>query len=185
VFDPPAADCDRPFRAKWASTSTELYLRQRSLLGRAARGELEELEGEEEVIGVVEAVIAGAYRRISPRKLTRSSTSTRHRDLADATRAELLRTMHVNHSLREIAASVGASPYHLCRAFRSFTGRTLHQHRLELRLRLALELLEHATTAANLSAVAHDLGFSSHSHFVRAMRHHAGLTPSAVRALLQ
>jgi len=185
VVDPRAAQSDRPFRNEWASTSTRLYLRQRSLLRRAARGDLEELEGEEAVIIVVEEVIAGAYRRIPSRTSARDATSTRHRELVDAARAELLRTVHVNHSLHDVAAAIGSSPYHLCRVFRACVGRTLAQYRLELRLRLALERFELAMAATNLSAVAHDLGFSSHSHFVRAMRRYAGATPSAVRAFLQ
>jgi AraC-like DNA-binding protein len=44
--------------------------------------------------------------------------------------------------------------------------------------------LEDPAVGANLSAIAHDLGFSSHSHFVRVMRRHAGMTPSAVRDVL-
>jgi AraC-like DNA-binding protein len=68
--------------------------------------------------------------------------------------------------------------------FSASTGRTLHQHRTELRLRVALEHLEHPATRNNLSAIAHNLGFCSHSHFVQVMRRYAGATPSAVRELL-
>jgi AraC-like DNA-binding protein len=81
--------------------------------------------------------------------------------------------------------SLGTSPYHLCRVFRDCTGLTLHQHRSELRVRAALEMLE-ATAGAkpSLSHVAHTLGFSSHSHFVQAMRRHAGVTPGVARSLV-
>jgi AraC-like DNA-binding protein len=182
-FDAHAASSDRPFRFQWAATPTQLYLRQRALLARAASGELDKLEGEETVIAIVRSVIGIAYRVERP--LTRSTaTAARHHDLVHAARAELLRSVRSNNSVSDIAWAIGTSPYHLCRVFSASTGRTLHQHRTELRLRLALEHLEDRRSRNNLSAIAHDLGFSSHSHFVRLMRRYAGVTPSAARASL-
>lgn len=184
AFDTFAADSRRPFRFAWAPSDAPLYLKQRSILRRALAGKLDELEGEEAVIGVVESVIRGAYRAAPRRVAQGPSTTARHRDLVDAARAELVRTVRANCSVIEIARSIGTSPYHLCRVFRKGTGTTLHGYRTELRLRVALERLEAGATATNLSAIAHDLGFSSHSHFVRAMRRRAGTTPSAVRTLI-
>ena len=182
-FDPRAAISERPFRFQWAPVPTPLYMRQRALLRRAAVGELDTLEGEEEVIAIVRSVIDIAYR--TARCLTPTTPTTgRHHDLVDAARAELLRTVRANCSVSAIARAIGTSPYHLCRVFSACTGRTLHRHRTELRLRLALEQLEDPAAGNNLSAIAHDLGFCSHSHFVRVMRRHAGVTPSAMRALV-
>jgi AraC-like DNA-binding protein len=182
-FDAHAASSDRPFRFQWAASPTTLYLRQRTLLRRAAAGELDKLEGEETVIMIVKSVIGIAYR--APRHLTRTiATAARHHDLVDAARAELLRTVRSNNSVSDIARAIGTSPYHLCRVFSASTGHTLHRHRTELRLRLALEQLEDPGARQNLSAIAHDLGFSSHSHFVRLMRRYADVTPSAARAFL-
>jgi len=183
-FDPRAASSDRPFRFEWAASPAPLYLRQRALLRRADAGDLDRLEGEEAVIAIVTSVIGSAYR--GARRLTRTTSAARarHRELVEAARAELLRSVRSNDSVADIARAIGSSPYHLCRVFSAGTGRTLHQHRTELRLRLALELLEDPEAGSNLSAIAHDLGFCSHSHFVRVMRRHAGATPSAVRARL-
>ena len=180
-FDPDAADSDHPFRFERAVSPTALYLRQRALVARAAGGELDVLEGEEEVIYIVTSVITHAYE--THRHLTPAThTPARHLDLVEAARAELMRSVRSNRSVIDIARSVGTSAYHLCRVFSACTGRTLHQHRTELRLRLALEELE--DPRCNLSAIAHDLGFSSHSHFVSVMRKYVGATPSAVRASL-
>jgi AraC-like DNA-binding protein len=184
LFDVAAADSQRPFRFEWAASTTALYLRQRMLLRRAMAGELDQLEGEEAILSIVAAVLAEAYGTRAAGPIRRRSTAVRHRDLAGGARAELMRTIESNRSVRDIARSIGASPYHLCRVFHACTGRTLHQYRTELRLRLALERLDDASAASNLSAIAHDLGFSSHSHFVRAMRRQTGSTPSALRALL-
>jgi AraC-like DNA-binding protein len=182
-FDAHAASSDRPFRFEYAVNSTPLYLRQRALLRRAVAGALDTLEGEEEVIGIVRSVICLAYRS-SPCLTRAPATAARHRELVEAACAELLRSVRSNASVSDIARSIGTSAYHLCRVFIGCTGRTLHEHRTELRLRLALEQLEDPAAGNNLSAIAHDLGFCSHSHFVSVMRRYAGVTPSAVRALL-
>ena len=183
-FDKRAADSERPFRFQWAASTATLYLRQRAVLRRAVAGELDQLDGEETVIGIVAGVIAEAYRARTLGANRKLSTLARHRDLVDGARAELVRGIGHNRSVCDVARSIGTSPYHLCRVFRACTGRTLQQYRMDVRLRLAFERLDNSPTGTNLSAIAHDLGFSSHSHFVRAMRSHAGATPSAVRALL-
>jgi AraC-like DNA-binding protein len=65
--------------------------------------------------------------------------------------------------------------------FREVTGQTLHEYRLDLRVRAALEMLE---SGADLSRVAQDLGFASHSHFTSVFRRRAGMTPSRMRDFL-
>jgi AraC family transcriptional regulator len=77
---------------------------------------------------------------------------------------------------------VRVSVFHLCRTFRAVTGQTIHAYRTQLRLRAALERVEYAS---DLSAVALDLGFSSHSHFTAAFRRAFGVTPSGVRRALR
>ncbi len=186
AFDPSAADAERPFRFEWAPSAGGLYVRQRVLARRALARDLDVLEGEEAVIGIVAAVIGAAHAHVPRPRAHGARAAGRHRALADAARAELLRTMRENRSVGDLASAIGTSPYHLCRVFRACTGRTMHEHRTALRVRVALERLEHAPSAgANLATLAHDLGFASHAHFVRAMRQHAGATPSAARALVR
>ena len=72
--------------------------------------------------------------------------------------------------------------FHLCRSFRRATGLTLHAYRDEVRLRLALERLQHGER--DLSRLALDLGYSSHSHFTAAFRHTFDMPPSTARKLL-
>ena len=185
TIDEPARDAERPFRSPWATSSSALYLRQRRLFRRACAGHLDALEAEEQVIGIVAEVLGAAPERRPPAR-RRLSVVHRHSDLADAAKVELQRTLGENRSVHEVAASLGTSPYHLCRVFRKCTGRTLHEHRSELRVRVALEMFEGSSSStASLSQVAHTLGFSSHSHFVQAMRLRAGMTPGAARAIVR
>jgi len=183
VFHEGDADSDRPFRFERAEVPTCIYLHQRALLRRAIAGTIDRLEAEEKAIELVSSVLRVAYRGSSCGTATRSAA--RHRALVAAARVELLRSLRTNDSVSDIARVVGTSPYHLCRVFRASTGRTLHEYRTELRVRCALEQLENPRLANNLSAIAHDLGFSSHSHFVRVMRRYADQTPSDVRQLLR
>ena len=84
-------------------------------------------------------------------------------------------------TLAEIAAAIGTSPFHLCRSFRRATGTTLHEYRNQLRLRSALDRLE---AADDLSQLALELGYSSHSHFTAAFRRSFGFTPSMARTVI-
>jgi len=183
--DERSRDADRPFRFAWAASKVALYLRQRALFRRARAGRLDALEAEEEVINIVAAVLSGAPPRDPAVTQRRSSAELRHNDLAEAAKVELQRTLGENRSVHQIASSLGTSPYHLCRVFRACTGHTLHAHRSQLRVRAAFEMFEISHPGpASLSRVAHALGFSSHSHFVQAMRLHAGITPGEARALI-
>ena len=82
-------------------------------------------------------------------------------------------------SLDRIAATLHVSPYHLARLFREQTGYTVHGFRNQVRLRSALDRVRDPGT--DLSSLAADLGFSSHSHFTKAFRAAFGVTPSALR----
>jgi AraC-like DNA-binding protein len=169
------SDTSRPYRHEFAEADARLYCRQRMLFDRLVDGPVDPLEAEEEVLGIVTAVLRRAGEE-APRLRRLRPT---HRDLADHARAELVRTATSTISLGELATRVGASPWHLCRVFRAVTGTSLHAFRMDLRLRIALERLEHPR--ADLSRLAFELGFSSHSHFTSAMRSRLGRTPSAFR----
>jgi AraC-like DNA-binding protein len=76
---------------------------------------------------------------------------------------------------------VSCSPFQLCRDFRKVTGDTITGYRHSLRLRLALEML-HDTRSGDVTRIALDLGYSSHSHFTKFFRRTFGITPTAFRA---
>lgn len=82
-------------------------------------------------------------------------------------------------SLDQLAKVACASPYHLARSFRESTGTSIHQYLLRLRLGLALRRL--LASEADLTTIASDLGFSSHSHFSARFRAVFGTTPTDIR----
>ena len=82
-------------------------------------------------------------------------------------------------SLSDVAAAVGVTPVYLTQLFKRSAGMALHQYLLALRLNHALAELP---DAQDLTALALDLGFSSHSHFTSLFRIRFGVTPSLFRA---
>jgi len=80
--------------------------------------------------------------------------------------------------LSEIAREVGGSPVYLTQVFQQVEGLPLYRYQLRLRLARALDLLPEY---ADLTALALDLGFSSHSHFSAAFRQAYGRSPSEFR----
>jgi AraC-like DNA-binding protein len=86
------------------------------------------------------------------------------------------------HSLRTLACRLGVSSYHLAHVFRAEMGTSVHQYLLQRRLTLARDRLAQGVTS--LSALALDLGFSTHSHFTAAFRRRFGITPREARLVL-
>jgi AraC family transcriptional regulator len=80
-----------------------------------------------------------------------------------------------------IAKVLEVSPFHLARQFRDLTGTSMYAYRQHLRVRTAVQRI-FDEPRCDLSAVAADQGFASHSHFTAACRRTFGVTPSALRA---
>lgn len=84
-------------------------------------------------------------------------------------------------TLAALAAAVELSPWHLSRSFRAHTGLGLHSYRTRLRLLAALARLRD-TRRPDLSRIAFEVGFSSHSHLTREFRAFFGAPPSRLAA---
>jgi AraC family transcriptional regulator len=112
-------------------------------------------------------------------KRRRDGTEDDHAERVEASKTYLASRMSERVTLDDVARAVGASPFHLARLFQQRTGAPVHRYLLCLRLRASLERL--ADGANDLTALALELGFSSHSHFTDSFRREFGRTPSDVR----
>ena len=169
---------DKPFVPECAPVDSALYLAQRAFFTRLERETLNTLEAEETILGLVSAVIARAYKR----KIDKCADNDAHINLVERAKASLYQNLCDRQTLSDLATELGVSPFHLCRVFRERTGRTLHEFKTDLRLRRALELMSDPST--DLSRIAYECGFSSHSHFTTAMRAGFGEVPSVLRKAL-
>jgi AraC family transcriptional regulator len=82
-------------------------------------------------------------------------------------------------SLTEIAGELGVSAIHLTQTFKRSEGMPLYRYQTLLRLGRALERLPEREDITDL---AFELGFSSHSHFTAVFRNEVGMTPSHYRS---
>lgn len=80
--------------------------------------------------------------------------------------------------LADVAQVAGVSPIYLTNLFKRVEGVPLHQYLLRLRL---AESLRRLPDASDLTGLAYDVGFSSHSHFSAAFRSRFGLSPRQAR----
>lgn len=97
----------------------------------------------------------------------------RAKEFVDAHFTERLR-------LSDVGRAVGASPAYVTDVFRRFEGISLRRYVTQLRLARALVELPYST---DITSLALDLGFSSHSHFTLAFRRAFGCTPSEFRRI--
>jgi AraC-like DNA-binding protein len=125
------------------------------------------------------SVRAAAGSTVSFRE--RTTTHQRHREQVFAVQSILMSSVDRSPSLRELSAQAATTPFHLSRIFRTHTGLSIHEYHVRVRLALAIEEL--IETDKDITAIALDHAFSSHSHFTHAFRRRTGLTPTAFRHL--
>lgn len=151
-------------------------------LERADEDPPEPLWADVTALQLVADVLQAAFTRQELPRQRRRSTETDHADRAEAAKTYLASHLGERLTLDEVAQAVHSSPFHLARIFRQRTGLSLHRYLMRLRLRASWERL--AAGVADLTALALELGFSSHSHFTDTFRREFGRPPSEVRKAL-
>ena len=161
------------FAARTRTMEGPTYLLHRTALERARTGS-DRLAIEEPALAFLRAMTV----EIEPTDLemiARASSSVAHaRDIIG-------RDYRQSLSVEQIAREVQCSPFHLSRLFQRATGITLHRAVMQRRLREGLERLLDEPT--QVSSIALDVGFASHSHFTDAFRAEFGCAPRDAREL--
>ncbi len=183
-LDPASEDrSERAFPFVLGPCETDVFWRHHELVRRlesTPADSLEPLWADGTALQLIADVLEAAFAmRGLPRKRRRNGTETHHADRVEAAKAYLAGRLSDRLTLEEVARAVHASPFHLARIFQQQTGVPIHRYLTQLRLRASLERLTDG--ASDLTALALDLGFSSHSHFTDAFRREFGRTPSEVR----
>jgi AraC family transcriptional regulator len=121
-------------------------------------------------------------RSLGPRTAKKPGATRSHRRLADRVKVLLASDLSRRWSLGEIAGEIRGSPVYLTQVFQLTEGMPLYRYHLRLRLARALDLI---TRYDDLSSLAAELGFSSHSHFSAAFKQAYGRSPTAFRRTAQ
>jgi len=134
-------------------------------------GSIEPLEAEALLLTLV-------CRSLGPRTSREPASTHARRRLADRVKVLLASDLSRRWTLAEIGEEIGSSPVYLTQVFRQVEGMPLYRYQLQLRLARALDLMGDYD---DLSALAAELGFSSHSHFANAFRQAYGRSPTEFR----
>jgi AraC-like DNA-binding protein len=84
-------------------------------------------------------------------------------------------------TVARLAGVANLSPFHLCHVFRQTVGTSLYDYVLHERLACTLDAV--LDRGGDLTAIALDAGFASHSHFTARFRSFFGCAPAALRRL--
>jgi AraC-like DNA-binding protein len=168
---PPARLSSHPlFRRRSHRADPSLQRLRTRLLHRLEAGVADPLRSEEAIV----ELLRGAFHANGNGRLAHARTQR----LIARAKTYLEENLSTPVHLHEVARAAGASPAYLTDAFRRHEGIPLHRYLVQLRLSRALVELPHAN---DLTSLALDLGFSSHSHFTAAFRRMFQCTPSAFR----
>jgi AraC family transcriptional regulator len=145
----------------------------RSLLWRRLAAEaLDPLEVEELALRVLLAVLDAARSAGRGRPARRTQRAERIKEAISLQPERKWR-------LGELAEIAGLSQWHLAHVFRAEVGESVYGYVLRARLAKALDAVLDGDS--DLSAIALELGFSSHSHFTARFRALFGVAPTELR----
>jgi len=174
-----AEDPKKPFPRGHGLSSQRAMLLHWELLHLIER-QADSLAVEDAIADLVSEAVGCVYqlgassRRLSP------SARRRRRDLAEAAKLIISRRLEMLPSLKELAAVLGCSPFHLSHVFHRTAGLSLRSYVGRLRARVAADRL--AAGATSLTQLALDLGYADHSHFTNSFRRVWGVSPSMFRS---
>jgi len=174
---------EQPFPFVTSPCNSEIFWRHHEIARRLDAAEsrpLDPLWADVTLLQLIADVleIAFAKRALPPRR-RRSTVTADHVDRTEAAKLYLARQLGERITLDDVSSAVHTSPFHFARTFQQQTGVPVHRYLTQLRLRNSLQRL--ADGADDLTALALELGFSSHSHFAETFRREFGRTPSDVR----
>ena len=148
------------------------------LWARLERAEADEFETEALGLDLLNMSLSSMRRGRLP--LRRSALARRTRALERVKEAVALAPAD-KWTVAKLAKIANLSPFHLCRVFRQMVGTSIYDYVLHERLAHSLDAV--LDGGDDLTAVALDAGFASHSHFTARFRGFFGCTPAALRRI--
>ncbi len=156
----------------------ELHMQHQKLLACFRSSDNEHIDTEEKVIMLVTAALETScllpdltYSGDGPGRTAESVLTP----VVEYIRANYRRSL----TLDEVAAFSGYSVFYLCRLFNARMKMSIYQYVKSLRMEAAYSTLTRTTDP--VTAIAMELGYSSHAHFTSQFTNWFGVSPSEVR----
>lgn len=156
--------------------SAKTMMLRNQLLARSQDASADEFEIETLGLDLLDMSVRSLYRDDAP--VRRATLLRRARALARVKEAVALAPAE-KWSIARLAKVADLSPFHLCHVFRQMTGASLHDYILQERLAHSLNAV--VDGGDDLTTIAIDAGFASHSHFTARFRRFFGCSPGALR----
>jgi AraC-like DNA-binding protein len=160
------------FREQRARIDPSIQTIIAQLRQRLRSGAMEPLQGETLSLSLIRSAVVNG-------RLPEGRRRVGKRKLVDRVKLVLMADPGRRWTLSEIGKEVGCSPVYLTQVFQQIEGMPLYRYQLRLRLAKAMQDLGKYD---DLTMLALDLGFSSHSHFSTVFRATYGDNPSAFRS---
>jgi AraC family transcriptional regulator len=147
-----------------------------TLRQRLARDVIDRLEAETVTLELIRHTLVNKASHTAPH------TGGRAHKIANRAKLMLSSDLSRRWTLKEIATDIGISPVYLTDVFRRVEGVPLYRYHLRLRTARALAVLAEYD---DLTDLALDFGFTSHSHFSAVFKQTYQQTPSAFQAAIR
>jgi AraC family transcriptional regulator len=127
-------------------------------------------------------LLEAAARPQPPHRLYGDLQLRRHAARVELARERILVHPDEPHTLASLASSVGMSPFHFARVFRTLIGVPPHRFLRDVRLDRARSML---LDGESVTTTCYAAGFGNLSHFIRSFRRRFGTAPSLLRKKAQ
>jgi AraC family transcriptional regulator len=134
---------------------------------------------EEEAMGLLASVLRVVQLEPVARTTRSGSATARNHARVERIKALVAAGPARRWTLAELAAAAAVSPYHLAHLFKMRVGLSVYEYVVRARLAATLERV--LDSQLDLTTIAMDAGFSSHSHFTAQFRTRFGTTPFELR----
>ena len=162
--------------AAYGLLSADTMMLRNLLWARLQRSEADEFESE--ALGL--DLLAMSLSSMRPSIPTpRGSALHRHRRAVELVKEAVGVAPADKWGVGSLAKVASLSPFHLGRVFREMVGTSVYDYVLQERLAHSLDAVLEG--GSDLTAIALEAGFASHSHFTERFRRFFGVTPTALR----
>jgi AraC family transcriptional regulator len=162
--------------ASYGLLSPEAMMLRNLLWARLQRSQADAFESEALGLDLLSMSLSSIHPGI-PRP--RPSALARRRHAVERVKAAVGAAPADKWTVARLAKVASLSPFHLCHVFREMVGASIYDYVLHERLAHSLDAV--LDGGDELTAIALDAGFASHSHFTARFRGFFGVTPTALR----